>query len=83
MTTVALAHNPVMHSRTKHMELDLFFVREKVMVKHLQVIHVPATDKKADILTKALTSSNFTTYRSKLRVAEKFTSNLSWACGGL
>jgi len=77
MTTVALAHNPVMHSRTKHMELDLFFVREKVMVKHLQVIHVPATDKKADILTKALTSSNFTTYRSKLRVAEKFTSNLS------
>ena len=33
MSTVALAQYPVMHSRTKHMELDLFFVREKVMDK--------------------------------------------------
>nr|KYP45979.1 hypothetical protein KK1_032476 [Cajanus cajan] len=33
MSTVALAHNPVLHARTKHMELDLFFVREKVAVK--------------------------------------------------
>ena len=31
MSIVALAHNPVMHSRTKHMELDLIFVREKVI----------------------------------------------------
>jgi len=66
-----------MHSRTKHMELDLFFVREKVLEKQLQVVHVPAIDQKAAILTKALTPSNFTTYKSKLRVAEKFTSNLS------
>jgi len=44
MSTVALAHNPVMHSDTKHMELGLFFVQEKVIAKHLQVIHVPAVD---------------------------------------
>ena len=25
MSTVALAHNPVMHSHTKHMDLDLLF----------------------------------------------------------
>jgi len=55
-----------MHSLTKHMELDLFFVREKVLEKQLQVVHVPAIGQKADILTKALTSSNFSTYRSKL-----------------
>ena len=72
-----------MHSRTKHMELDLFFVREKVMDKQLQVSHVAAIDQKADFLTKALTPSNFATYRSKLRVAEKFTFNLSWACRGV
>jgi len=65
-----------MHSRTKHMELDLFFVREKVWEKQLQVVHVPGIDQKADILTKALTPCNFTTYRSKLRLAEKFSSNL-------
>lgn len=35
MSTVALAHNPILHSKTKHMELDLFFVREKIMEKSL------------------------------------------------
>ena len=35
--TVALTQNPVLHTRTKHMELDIFFVREKVLSKHLEV----------------------------------------------
>ena len=77
LSTVALAHNPVMHSRTKHMELDLFFVRKKVLEKQLQVVHVPAIDQKADMLTKALTPSNFSTYRSMLRVVEKHSANPS------
>lgn len=64
MNIVALTHNPMMYSHTKHTELDLFFVREKVMAEQHQVIHVPAIDKKADILTKARTPSNLTTYRS-------------------
>jgi len=34
------------------------FVREKVIAKHLQVVHVLAVDQRADILTKALTPSN-------------------------
>ena len=33
-----------MHSCTKHMELDLFFDREKVMAKQLQVVHVLAIE---------------------------------------
>ena len=70
MSTVALAHNPVVHSHTKHMELDLFFVREKVIAKHLQVVHVPAVVQRADILTKSFIPANFTTYRSKLIVVE-------------
>lgn len=71
-----------MHSCTKHTELDLFFVREKVLEKQIQVVHVPAIDQKADILTKALTPPNFATYRSMLRVVENFTSTLSLTCGG-
>ena len=71
MGIVALAHNPVLHSRTKHMELDLFFVREKVLEKRIQVVHVPAIDQYADILTKSLTPSDFTLCRDKLRVVNK------------
>lgn len=53
------AHNPIMHSRTKHVEIYLFFVREKVMVKQLQVMHIPDTSKLADVHTKPLASAKF------------------------
>ena len=31
LSTVQLATNPILHARTKHVELDLYFVREKVL----------------------------------------------------
>jgi hypothetical protein len=46
-----------MHARTKHMEIDLFFVREKVLSKQLSAKHIPGTDQWADVLTKPLPSS--------------------------
>jgi hypothetical protein len=36
-----LAANPVNHCRTKHVELDVHFVREKVALGQLRVLHVP------------------------------------------
>ncbi|PNX93512.1 histone deacetylase, partial [Trifolium pratense] len=59
LSAVSLAHNPVLHSRTKHIELDIHFVREKVLSKHLNVLHVPAADQLADPLTKPLSPSNY------------------------
>jgi hypothetical protein len=44
-SAVLLAHNPILHLMTKHMEIDLFFVREKVMAKQLSVVHIPGTDQ--------------------------------------
>lgn len=69
-STVMLAHNPVLHSRTKHMELDLFFVREKVIAKQSNVLHVPAQDQVADVLTKPLGTTSFQQLRSKLTVTD-------------
>ena len=68
MSTIALASNSVLHARTKHVEIDLYFVREKVQAGHLQVLHVPTLDQIAGILTKPLSVSHFTTLRSKLNV---------------
>lgn len=61
LSTIALSANPVLHSRTKHMELDLYFVREKVMSHTLLVQHVPSLDEADDVLTKPLStvSSSF------------------------
>ncbi|MCH84337.1 copia-type polyprotein [Trifolium medium] len=68
-STVAMAHNPVLHARTKHIEINLFFVREKVLNKQLEVVHIPDIDQTADIFTKPLPSTKFLEFRSKINVA--------------
>ena len=69
-SAMAITHNPVLHSQTKHMEIDVFFVREKVLAKELKVYHIPAIDQWADALTKPLSPTRFLFLRSKLNVVE-------------
>jgi hypothetical protein len=57
-----------MHSRTKHFELDLYFVCDKVIKGDIQVIHFPAEFQVADILTKVVSSQQFQKFRDKLMV---------------
>lgn len=66
--TIAIANNPVMHSKFKHVELDLFFVREKVVNGLLQVGHVSGQEQVADVLTKPLSAGQFEKFRKKLQV---------------
>ncbi|KAK5803523.1 hypothetical protein PVK06_031170 [Gossypium arboreum] len=65
---IAVASNLVMHSKFKHVELDLFFVREKVADGSFQVGHISNQDQIADILTKPLSIGLFSKFRSQLRV---------------
>ena len=62
----SLASNPVYHARTKHLEIDLHFVRDRVLAKKLDVRYVSASHQIADILTKALPATPFTDLCSKL-----------------
>lgn len=68
LSTVLLIANPVLHARTKHLELDLFFVREKVQRKEIVVQHVGSHLQIADGLTKPLSGSKFQQFRDKLNV---------------
>ncbi|KAA3481452.1 hypothetical protein EPI10_021819 [Gossypium australe] len=72
-SAVAVAANPVLYSKFKHVELDLFFVHENVVDGSLLVGEVPASNQVADILTKPLSVMHFTRFRNLLRVmsAEK------------
>jgi hypothetical protein len=52
------------------MEIDLFFVREKVLAKQLSVTHIPGSDQLADKLTKPISSEKFLLMRTKLNVKD-------------
>ena len=71
LSAVQLAANPIMHSRSKHFELDLHFVRDHVLAKSLTLIHLPSQFQVADIWTKPISSSPFHSFRCKLRVFDK------------
>lgn len=67
-SAISLASNPVFHARTKHVEVDFHFVREKVLHKQLLVKFVPSELQIADVLTKPLTIQRFHFLRSKLQL---------------
>lgn len=65
-----LAANPVFHARTKQIEVDYHFVRERVTRNLLQIDFVPSREQVAYGFTKALA----------VRPLEYFKHNLKGGC---
>ena len=66
LAAISIAKNPVHHDRTKHVEIDRHFIKEKVESRILNLIYTPTHLQVADILTKALSRVKFEDFKSKL-----------------
>ncbi|GJT19190.1 ribonuclease H-like domain-containing protein [Tanacetum coccineum] len=65
---VYFSSNPILHQRTKHIEIYIHFVRDLVVAGQVRVLHVPSRYQYADIFTKGLPSALFEEFRTSLSV---------------
>ncbi|RDX80277.1 Copia protein, partial [Mucuna pruriens] len=58
-SAISIAHNPVQHDRTKHIEIDRHFIKEKLDSGLIVTTHVPTGLQVTDVFTKGLPTTRF------------------------
>lgn len=65
---MGIANNPIHHGRTKHIEIDRHFNKEKLNEGIICIIFVKSSDQLADIFRKEVASKVFDFIVNKLRM---------------
>uniref|UniRef100_A0A2N9FP96 Reverse transcriptase Ty1/copia-type domain-containing protein n=1 Tax=Fagus sylvatica TaxID=28930 RepID=A0A2N9FP96_FAGSY len=67
---ISIAHNPVQHDRTKHVEVDRHFIKEKLTEGLICTPFVRTENQLADILTKGVSNKIFNSALDKLGIRD-------------
>ena len=67
-STICTAHDLVNYDQTKHIEIDRFYIKEKIREKILSIEYILSAEQCADVLTKGLPTKQFHNLISKLRM---------------
>ncbi len=70
ISSILFVNNPVYHARTKHIEVHYHFIKEKILTKEIDLIHVSTKDQITDIFTKALGTDKLKKFQKMLGVLE-------------
>ncbi|CAL1397608.1 unnamed protein product [Linum trigynum] len=69
-STIKLSKNPVLHGRSKHIDVRFHFLRELAKEEVVELVYCGTQEQVADVMTKALKLEAFELLRSKLGVVE-------------
>ncbi|KAA0057585.1 Beta-galactosidase [Cucumis melo var. makuwa] len=67
---ISIANNPVQHDRTKHVEIDRHFIKERLDSGSICIPYILSSQQIADVLTKGLLRPHFDLCVSKLRLID-------------
>jgi hypothetical protein len=70
---INIAHNSVQHNRTKHIEIDMCFIKEKINDGIIYILFANSKNQLADIFTKHLSSRMFHSISCEMNIKDIYT----------
>ncbi|GJS97839.1 retrovirus-related pol polyprotein from transposon TNT 1-94 [Tanacetum coccineum] len=65
-SSIAISNNPVLYSRTKHIDIRYHFIRDHIFKGDIELHFIPTKYQLADIFTKPLDEPTFTRLKAEL-----------------